>query len=223
MKNYRLEGLTLIVLVGGMALWGHAVKSPDTAPAKKLPANKGYLKADRVEGEEIARLLELPIYKWKVRFPAGTRHLVFWAEDWHKGATEPGIVGLFTVTAPPDAESASDNPPTLIVKLPDSHDGKFTASVGGSTVSAQVQNLVIDKAKGGISTGGSPSRAIFMNDDVVLAGTAQNRDGSFAPLTNNAEIARNDRAVLFKMKIWNGPSDAMPFWEDGRVVLKTFH
>lgn len=229
MKNYNLECLSLVALIGGMALWGYLDKTPSAVPkgatranaatAKATP-NKGFLKADKMEGEELARLLRLSVYKWKVRYPAGAKNVVFWVEDWRKGHPQPEIVTLLSSTVAAEDSKPDVEPADLLIKLPEEGDAKFTASLGGATSSLSIPKLATDASLGTTGTTGSPSMPIFMDQSIVLTATTQNRSGIYSGSYDDSQTTKNDRTILYKMQFGKSPAMAVPLWENGRVVVK---
>ncbi len=167
-----------------------------------------------LEGQDVARLLQLQAYKWRYQLPevakGQTATGVFWIEEWKRNDTQPKITELFSI-------GLQESKGTLLVKLPASQTDKVVVATEGTTLS---QSGAFNPFIQGSFTRALGKVTLVLERDLILVALTRNEKGGYISDSNILEFPRtNDRTIYFKVRFTTG-SNKSPVWKNGKVVLE---
>jgi len=167
-----------------------------------------------MEGSDIAQLLQMNAWKWKVRLPNDAKGAVYWVEDWRKGAVKPIVRELGSGLAWPRESQF-----IMMMKIPSERDPVWIRIGDGGGTSKAMSEYLPAKDSGIQSMSAVENETITTDRDVTLLGISQTDSGFSSGGYKNSDRKHN-RIIIYKMRFTKNKDSASPYWKNGAIALR---
>ncbi len=213
-NSYFAVGALALGLVIGATLMRPNSPSP-VMPAAQAVAEGPSLRREALEGQDVAKLLQLDAYKWRYLLPASPKgrdlNAVVWIEDWRRGGAQPKVYWMGSM-------SVMKSRGVLMLKMPRTAGDDYVVSIDGGQGSGKAVGFL---PLSGLSSGGPDHQPIALERDIILVYKAKNQSGSYSgtPQSDPNYARKNDRTVYVKVRFTKKTDNLEAIWKNGRIEL----
>ena len=214
-KIYVGAALVALALVALQMLVHPPQSANQNAPAPNIAPVATFIERVDLDGQDVADLLDLNVWKFHYDAPAGGEGASFWIEDWRRNAKNPDIYGVGAIGW---LDPQTRNEHKLLIKLPRGDEKEIAIDADGVKTRAQ-SPIVFD----GLKKGGTYITKLLQNEpialdkDVTLFTYAWNKNGAVSD--SEGMEKRHDRTIYFKMRVQKDKRLTKPIWKNSGVVL----